>query len=94
MPEGERDVAFLQLWAAKEAAAKALGTGFSMPPEAIRVEGFPHGAVWRARPEAIAKDVALRIQYRKIGHPGLKLRSKMLEAGLTGGLVVAAASIA
>ncbi len=35
--ERERPVAFARLWAAKEAYVKALGTGFSRPPESFAV---------------------------------------------------------
>jgi phosphopantetheinyl transferase len=37
LPEAARDAAFLRLWTAKEAVAKALGTGLALPPEAIRI---------------------------------------------------------
>lgn len=48
MPPERQAPAFLHLWRAKEATLKALGLGFSLPPEAVtvggqsaRVEGYP-----------------------------------------------------
>ncbi|MFN3483549.1 MAG: 4'-phosphopantetheinyl transferase family protein [Rhabdaerophilum calidifontis] len=37
LPEPARSAAFLRLWTAKEAVAKALGTGLALAPEAIRI---------------------------------------------------------
>jgi phosphopantetheinyl transferase len=38
LPETERDAAFLALWRAKEAALKAIGQGFRLPPEAVEIK--------------------------------------------------------
>ncbi len=42
-PEHERALAFARLWSAKEAYVKALGTGFTRPPESFTVSISPDG---------------------------------------------------
>lgn len=39
LPAAEQDEAFLALWRAKEAVVKALGRGFVLAPEAVRITG-------------------------------------------------------
>lgn len=39
LPPVEAEMAFLSLWRAKEAALKAVGLGFALPPEAVRIHG-------------------------------------------------------
>ncbi len=48
LPQGEQGEAFAQLWAAKEAYAKALGLGFQLAPESLVIR-TELGTPWIAR---------------------------------------------
>ncbi len=51
LPEPARPLAFAQLWAAKEAYVKALGTGFARAPESFAITLTSRGAFSVADPE-------------------------------------------
>lgn len=90
LPSIGRAKAFCTLWTAKEAVVKALGLGFQLPPEAIRIDGWSDGG-----------ELALQALEAPQGSIGalpeawhLKTWPNLVVAGLTGGLVVGAACIA
>lgn len=59
----------LQLWTMKEAVLKAVGTGFLVPPESVRIEacdGFLHRAI-----ATHSRDLFEPQKIRLIKHPGL-----------------------
>lgn len=48
-PDGERPDTFLRLWTLKEAWSKAVGCGFSVPPDRFAVPPSPPTTPWTAR---------------------------------------------
>lgn len=90
LPVGGRAGAFCTLWTAKEAVVKALGLGFQLPPEAIRIDGWSGGAELKLK--AIEAPTASVAALPEAWH--LKTWPNLVVAGLTGGLVVGAARIA
>lgn len=86
-----RAEAFQRLWAAKEAVAKCLGTGFALPPEMITIEGWQANGSNGTACVADARNGASKEFLHNIFQIDLIFMKATLEQPPTGGLVVVAA---
>lgn len=70
LPEGERAAAFVRLWSAKEAVAKALRRGFILPPESLTIGADGTFAI--AAPFGSGEPCAANLQQAWLGPDALR----------------------